>query len=416
MTKELTMPALSPSMSEGTLAKWLKKEGDTITVGEVIAEVETDKATMDLEAFEDGTLLKILAKEGTPVPVNGLIAVVGHKGEKVSADLLKPKSDKKTEVKKEVPKPNPEIVELPVLVSAAVPPTPIATLPGRTKVSPLAKKIAQEKGVNLSTLPGSGPGGRIVKRDVLGAQVNGHSRSIMENGPITKDERIPLSNMRRVIARRLLESKTQIPHFYLEVEINAGPLVATRASVNEYLESAGKKLKLSMNDFVLKASVEALRKVPGVNASFEGDAIRQHGAVHMSFAVAVADGLLTPVIRDAHSKSLVAISQEAKTLANKAKEGKLTPEEYGGGTFTVSNLGMMGIDRFRAIINPPQAGILAIGNVMKRAVVNDQDQIVVGQRMSLNLSCDHRVVDGALGAIFLAELRNLLENPAVLLL
>jgi pyruvate dehydrogenase E2 component (dihydrolipoamide acetyltransferase) len=269
-------------------------------------------------------------------------------------------------------------------------------------------------GVNLTGLAGTGPGGRIVKRDVQGGAGGGSSMSLHGNGPIAEEKRVALSNMRKTIAKRLLESKTQIPHFYLEIEIDVEPLAKARASLNAILEKQAKPSKVSVNDFILKACAIGLRKVPVINSSFEGDAIRQFSAVHMSFAVAIPDGLITPVIRDAHQKSLAQIAQEAKSLGARAKEGALKPEEYTGGTFTVSNLGMMGIDRFSAIINPPQAAILAVGATVKKPVVNAQDQIVVGQRMSLVLSCDHRVVDGATGATFLNELKALLENPALL--
>jgi pyruvate dehydrogenase E2 component (dihydrolipoamide acetyltransferase) len=422
MAKAITMPALSPSMTEGTLVKWLKKEGDTVKTGDILAEVETDKATMDLESFDAGTLLKIILPEGSRVAVNGKIAVIGQPGEKIDESLLAPPAP--------APAPAPAApaasvpaaetpASAPVQTAPAPAPTPVpvSTAPGaRVRISPLARKIAAERGVQVANIIGTGPGGRIVKRDVLAAPVGGGGTGgYLGAGPVAREERLPLSNMRRTIAKRLLDSKTQIPHFYLEVEVDAANLVQTRVALNTAFEAAGKKLKLSLNDFVLKACTEAIRRVPAINASFEGDAIRQYGSVHMSFAVAIPDGLITPVIRDAHAKSLMAIGEEAKSLGIRAKEGKLKPEEYTGGTFTVSNLGMMGIDRFSAIINPPQAAILAVGNVVKKPVVNAHDQIVIGQRMSVTLSCDHRVVDGAVGALFLKEFRTLIENPALLL-
>ena len=292
---------------------------------------------------------------------------------------------------------------------------------GRVKASPLAKKVAQEKGVALATLSGSGPGGRIVKQDVLNAPANGHAQSgggssIYARGPIAKEGSTKLTTMRSVIAKRLLESKTTIPHFYLEIEVDAKPLLDLRAQLNDSLGKLKPPVKLSLNDFVLKAAAEAIRRVPAVNASFEGDSIRQFPDVQLSFAVAIAEGLITPIIKEAQNKSLIQISGEAKALAAKAKEGKLKPEEFQGGTFTVSNLGMLGIDRFSAIINPPQAAILAIGNIVKKPVVGANDEIVVGHRQSITLSCDHRVVDGAVGAAYLKELRELIEKPALLLL
>jgi pyruvate dehydrogenase E2 component (dihydrolipoamide acetyltransferase) len=268
-------------------------------------------------------------------------------------------------------------------------------------------------------LTGTGPGGRIVKKDVLNAPTNGYApcgSSIYAPGPIAKEGSTKLTTIRAIIAKRLLESKTTIPHFYLEIEVDAKPLLDLRAQLNESLGKLNPPVKLSLNDFVLKAAAEALRRVPGVNASFEGDSIRQFPDVQLAFAVAIAEGLITPIIREAQNKSLLQIAGEAKALAAKAKEGKLKPEEFQGGTFTVSNLGMLGIDRFSAIINPPQAAILSIGNIVKKPVVGANDAIVAGHRQSLTLSCDHRVVDGAIGAAYLKELRELIEKPALLLL
>lgn len=411
MAKDILMPLLSPSMTEGTLVKWLKKEGDAVKVGDVIAEVETDKATMDLEAFDAGILRKILIEPGTKVPVQSRIGIIGTKDEKIdeSALTVAPAAPaaaaKAEEPKKEEAKP------APVAVSS------VSTNGSRVKASPLAKKIAAEKGVSLSGLVGSGPGGRIVKKDVLGAPAGGSGgSSIYPRGPVAKEGSVKLSTMRSVIAKRLLESKTTIPHFYLEIEIDAKPLMDLRAQLNETLGKLNPPVKLSLNDFVLKAAAEAVRRSPGVNASFEGDSIRQFGDVQLSFAVAIAEGLITPIIKEAQNKSLIQISGEAKSLAAKAKEGKLKPEEFQGGTFTVSNLGMLGIDRFSAIINPPQSAILAVGNIVKKPVVGPNDEIIVGYRQSLTLSCDHRVVDGAVGAAYLKELRELIEKPALLLL
>jgi pyruvate dehydrogenase E2 component (dihydrolipoamide acetyltransferase) len=270
-------------------------------------------------------------------------------------------------------------------------------------------------------LTGSGPGGRIVKTDVLNAPANGHAQSgggssIHAPGPIAKEGSTKLTSIRSVIAKRLLESKTTIPHFYLEIEVDAKPLLDLRAQLNDSLGKSKPPVKLSLNDFVLKAAAEAVRRVPAVNASFEGDSIRQFPDVQLAFAVAIADGLITPIIKEAQNKSLLQIGAEAKALAVKAKAGKLKPDEFQGGTFTVSNLGMLGIDRFSAIINPPQAAILAVGNIVKKPVVGANDEIIVGYRQSMTLSCDHRVVDGAVGAAYLKELRELIEKPSLLLL
>jgi len=415
--KEVTMPLLSPSMTEGTLAKWLKKEGDAVKEGEPIAEVETDKATMPLEAFDSGFLVKVTAQPGDKVPVNARIAFIGKsKDEKVDPAFLTAAPAAAAPAKAEAtpaapagaPKPAPAAAP----AKAAVP----YANGERVKASPLAKKVAKELGVPLVHMIGTGPGGRIVKRDVLASPKGGSGGwGVFAQGPIAKEEKIPLSNMRQTIARRLLESKTTIPHFYLEIEVDADPVFELRQSLNSGFEKLPKPFKLSLNDFVLKAVAEAIRRVPAINASFAGDSIVQYSNVMLAFAVAIPQGLITPVIANAQDKTLKAISDEAKALAVKAKEGKLTPAEYTTGTFTVSNLGMFGIDRFSAIVNPPQAAILAVGNIVEKPVVKD-GQIVIGRRQSLTLSCDHRVVDGAVGASFLQELRALVENPALLLI
>ena len=407
MAKEITMPALSPSMTEGVLAKWHKKVGDTIKPGEVIAEVETDKATMDLEAFDKGTILQISAPEGSKVAINGRIAIIGEPGEKVES------------VASTAPSPSTAAPATKTVSAPAPAPTPVSSVSsGRVKVSPLAKKIAVEKGVDLTRLVGSGPGGRIVRRDVEGAKGGAGpvSAGIFGGRQIAQDATRPVSQMRAAIARRLVESKNTAPHFYVEREVDAAPLNKLRASANEALELAKANLKLSVNDFILKAAVEALRRVPAVNASWEGSAIRQHGSVHMAFAVALPDGLITPVIRNAHAKDLRTVAREAKELGARAKAGKLQPEEYTGGTFTVSNLGMIGVEKFSAILNPPQAAILAVGAVVKKPVLAANGAVIPGERMSLTVSADHRVVDGMLAGEFLKALAELLESPGVLLM
>jgi pyruvate dehydrogenase E2 component (dihydrolipoamide acetyltransferase) len=444
MSKDILMPLLSPSMTEGTLVRWLKKEGDVVKSGDVLAEVETDKATMDLEAFDSGILRKILVGEGEKVPINAKIGIIGTADEKIdasaSAPAAVPAAKSEAPAQSEAPKPVEAKAEAPakkedakvvrqeavaaVTTAKAAPVLASAgTNGGRVKASPLARKIAREKHVDLATLLGTGPGGRIVKSDVLSAPANGRSPagggsgiSIFGRGPVAPEGRQKLSTMRSVIAKRLLESKTTIPHFYLEIEIDAKPMLDLRAQLNEQLGKLNPPVKLSLNDFVLKAAAEAVRRVPAVNTSFDGDGVKQFADVQLSFAVAIAEGLITPIVREAQNKSLIAISGEAKELAAKAKAGKLKPEEFQGGTFTVSNLGMLGIDSFYAIINPPQAAILAVGNIVKKPVVDANDNIVVGHRQSITLSCDHRVVDGAIGAAYLKELRELIEKPALLLL
>jgi pyruvate dehydrogenase E2 component (dihydrolipoamide acetyltransferase) len=439
MAKDILMPLLSPSMTEGTLVRWLKKEGDAVKSGDVLAEVETDKATMDLEAFDSGILRKILAAEGDKVAINARIGIIGTKDEKIDASAPAPKSDAPAKAEAPAPaqgeakgeKPAPQNKELPSISkeeALAVAPAAAKSFSssshstgGRIKASPLAKKIAAEKHVDLAALSGSGPGGRIVKNDVLNAPANGSGSSgggssVYPRGPIAAEGKAKLSTMRSVIAKRLLESKTTIPHFYLEIEVDAKPMLELRAQLNESLGALKKPVKLSLNDFVLKAAAEAVRRVPGVNASFTGDGIQQFADVQLSFAVAIAEGLITPIIPQAQNKSLIQICGEAKALAAKAKDGKLKPEEFQGGTFTVSNLGMLGIDSFYAIINPPQAASLAVGNIVKKPVIDANDNIVVGSRQRFTLSCDHRVVDGAVGAAYLKELRELIEKPALLLL
>jgi len=432
MANIIEMPKLSDTMTVGTLVKWLKKEGDAVKTGDMLAEVETDKATMELESFFDGTLLSIFVKAGSQVPLGAALCAIGKPGEKVDApaSAAPQAAAPASKAPAAPPTPAPAAAEAkPAPAPKAAAPTPAAApapAPApesgeRQKISPLARKLAAEKGVNTAGISGSGPGGRIVRVDILAAPAGGAGKkgapavayAGTAKGPVQEDKVVPVSNIRGIIAKRLVESKTQIPHFYLDVEVDAGPLLELRAQLNTALEKEG--VKLSVNDFVLKASAEALRRVPAVNCSWEETAIRHHPAAHVSFAVAIEDGLITPVIRDAHLKTLFAISTEAKSLGKRARDRKLAPAEFTGGTFCVSNLGMMGIDRFSAIINPPNAAILAVGATVRKPVVKG-DQVVIGQRMTLTLSVDHRVVDGAVGATFLSALRELLEKPALLLL
>ena len=445
---EITMPKLSDTMTEGTLVSWKKKQGEKVTMGEVIADVETDKATMEMEAFEDGVLSEIIVQEGQKVAVGEKIAVILGDGE--TAPAAQDKATVSNEDRQAVPAAEKEAAMAgeAIAPSVAEPVAPSATTGAgnRVKASPLARKVAAASGVELSGLTGSGPGGRIVQRDVLtGASVNGGGNAARivpasappapaakaalpappKQAPVAarpaaaaivpgQETRVPLSSMRKTIADRLLQSKTTIPHFYLHIEVDAEPMAKLRAQVNAAGEKEG--TKVSVNDLILKAVTKALVTVPKVNASFAGDAVVEFSSVNLAVAVAVEDGLITPVVRNAEAKSLMQISLEVKDLAGRARSKKLKPEEYQGGTFTVSNLGAYGIDRFDAIINPPQAAILSVGGIVKKPVVNQTGEIVAGQRIDLGLSCDHRVVDGALGAQYLAELRRLLESPLLLLL
>src|SRR5256714_7726361 len=446
---EVQMPKLSDTMTEGTLVSWKKKKGDKVSAGEVIAEIETDKATMEWESPEDGTLTEIYIEEAGKVKVGDKIAFIGGEGEEAPKKQEAPKKEEKAnepkaEEKKEK-KPQAE-TEKPAPAEKkekeTAPPqekkksekpekkeaTPAAKIDkgeeARVKASPVARRVAAELGVDLASVKGTGPDGRVTETDVRGAAKSKGTAPAATKPSAAKPSapsvkagegaRIQLSGMRKVIAQRLVESLGPIPHFYLTIEINAAPLMAAR----EELKSAGEgadTAKITVNDFVLKAAVQAAVKVPRVNASFDGDAIVQYADVDLGIAVAIEDGLLTPVIRVAQTKSLREISEAVKDLAGRARNKRMKPEEFQGGTFTVSNLGGMGIDSFSAVINPPQGFILAIGKVTKVPVIDDCDQIGVGQRMSITMSCDHRVIDGALGAEYLKEPRHLLENPALLL-
>jgi pyruvate dehydrogenase E2 component (dihydrolipoamide acetyltransferase) len=441
---EIQMPKLSDTMTEGTLVAWKKKKGDQVSAGEVIAEIETDKATMEWESPEDGTLTEIYVQEGGKVNVGDRIAFIGGEDEEAPKEEEKEKEKeekeekpkaKEEEKKEEKPKkaeqpkeetPTTEEKEEkkaapPKAQKKAEPEKPAPKIEkaeeARVKASPVARRIAAELGVDLSSVNGTGPEGRVTETDVRAAAKSKSAAPATKVPAAVKageSARIQLSGMRKIIAQRLVESLGPVPHFYLNIDIDAAPLMEAR----EELKSAGEDAdaaKITVNDFVLKASVQAAVKVPRVNASFDGDAIVQYADIDLGIAVAIEDGLLTPVIRAAQNKSLREISGLAKDLAHRARNKRMKPEEFQGGTFTVSNLGGMGIDSFSAVINPPQGFILAVGRITKVPVVDDCDQIVVGHRMSLTMSCDHRVIDGALGAEYLKELRHLLENPALLL-
>lgn len=430
MPKLIKMPKLSDTMIEGTLAKWHIKEGDSVEIGQVIADVETDKATMEMQAFENGIVHKLLVEAGGKALLGGGMVVVLDKGEAPPADLAafvaansdaapkkaEPATSKSSAVSQtSEQKRGAYAGSLPPLAPTH---TRRASASGvRAKASPLARKIATERGIDLSRLQGTGPGGRIVRADLETSVVgNLPTKPTQTIRPIAgpDDQRIPLTGMRNIIAERLLASKTQIPHFYLQMEVDAAPLMAFRAHINDQSEKTTGN-KYTVNDFLLKAVVRAAEAVPAINASFDGDAVVQFKHVNLNVAIAVPDGLVTPVIKAAETKTLLEISTAVKDLAARAKSKKLSPDEFAGGTITVSNLGAYGIDQFAAIINPPQAAIISIGSIRKAPVVDDKGQIVVGQRMWLGLSGDHRVVDGAVGATFLAEMRKLIENPALML-
>ena len=447
---EIQMPKLSDTMTEGTLVAWKKKKGDQVSAGEVLAEIETDKATMEWESPEDGTLAEIYVEEGGKVNVGDKIAFISGEDEEAPAEAKEEKKDEEPETKEEVKKepekkegkpeepkaeekeekkaaaPKAEKKEKPVEAGVA-PAQPTRPPPqpeeARVKASPVARRIAAELGVDLSSVKGTGPDGRVTETDVRAAAKSKTTSALQKPAAVAKPAptvkagegaRIQLSGMRKIIAQRLVESLGPVPHFYLNIDIDAGPLMAARAELKTAGEDA-EASKITVNDFVLKAAVQAAVKVPRVNASFDGDAIVQYADVDLGIAVAIEDGLLTPVIRAAQNKSLRETSELAKDLAHRARNKRMKPEEFQGGTFTVSNLGGMGIDSFFAIINPPQGFILSVGLITKTAVVDDSDQIIVGHRMNIGMSCDHRVIDGALGAEYLKELRHLLENPALLL-
>ena len=418
MATLIDMPKLSDTMTVGTLVKWLKNEGDPVSNGDMVAEVETDKATMEVECFEEGILLKQYCSAGDEVPVGGAIAAIGEAGEDAPEVESTPAPAAAEESVSAPADPAPETpAATPAPVAPATPtpaPAPVATS-GPVKASPLAKKIAAEKGIDLASIQGSGPGGRIVKADVLGAG-NAPTRP---TAPAMEALSLPVTNMRKSIARALVGSKTQAPHFYLQMEVDGAPLAAFRKAINAKYADLPKDqggIKFSVNDLTLKAAAEAVRRVPAINRSWEGETIQQHANVHLAFGVAIDDGLLTPVIRAAESKNLHQISNEAKALIKKARDKKLTPDEMSGSTLTVTNLGMFGISDFYGIINPNNAAILSIGATIKKPVVNEFDQIVVGQTMKVGLSGDHRTIDGAVGAQYLQALKEILEAPALMLL
>jgi pyruvate dehydrogenase E2 component (dihydrolipoamide acetyltransferase) len=459
MAQIIGLPKLSPTMEEGVLVRWTKKEGDKVSPGDLVAEVETDKANMDFNIEDDGVLLKFLVKEGDTVKLGAPVAILGKSGEDVSALVEQAQKQASAPApaakgpeasatapaaKKETPAQKAPAPKAAASKPTAPAPKPAAAAPaGKLLASPLAKTLAIERGIDLRNVTGSGPGGRIVERDVRAAAEgggNGHAPTRAEGLATTAVEfeepaapptaiavrtarqmipdsegdytDVPASNMRKRIAARLTEAKRDVPHFYLQRAIDAAPLLGFRQRLNDLL---GDKGKVSVNDLVIKAVALALRRVPACNASWENDAIRQYHRVHVGVAVALPEGLVTPVVRDADQKGIGSIAAEVRDLADRAKKKQLKGHEITGSTFSVSNLGMMGIERFTAIINPPEAGILAVGAVMDVPVVQN-GQVVPGKRMTVSMSCDHRVIDGALGATWLGAFVELIEHPESLAL
>lgn len=419
MAEIVRMPKLSDTMTEGTVSKWLKKVGDKVKSGEILAEIDSDKATMEFESFYDGTLLYIGTPDKKSAPVDSILAIIGKEGEDVSKIVEEEKAkvgskqsavgkeEKKTEEKKTEPKK--ETVAEKKSTAVSEPATrPSSFVPdSMIKASPLAKKLAKEQNLRISQVGGSGDNGRVVKRDIenfLHSSKAGSASSMKES--FTEE---PVSQMRKTIAKRLSESKYTSPHFYLTMEINAEELVKMRETINAVSSS-----KISYNDLIIKAAAAALREHPKVNASWLGDVIRYNNHIHIGVAVAVDEGLIVPVLKFADGKTLSQIAGEVKDFAQKAKDKKLQPKDWEGNTFTISNLGMYGIEEFTAIINPPDACILAVGGIKETPVVKD-GKVVPGVVMKLTLSCDHRVVDGATGADFLQTLKTLLENPVLFL-
>ena len=411
MATKVHMEALSPTMEEGRLVKWTKREGEAVKTGDTLAEVETDKAVMELVARADGQLIKVMVPEGTTVPVGNVVAYIGAPGEKIEGA-----GSGELGAAPLPPAPNTAPQAAPAQPVAATAPAP--TDATRVKASPLAKRIAQETGVDLKLVQGSGPGGRVIKRDVEGAPTAQTStllpapRSSLPQRSGAPYDDVPLTQIRKTIAKRLATSLGPIPHFFLTTEVDMERASEARDALNRQLGDQG---KVSFNDIVIKAVATALTKHRACNAWFQEDHIRYWNEVHIGMAVAVEDGLITPVIRDADRKTLAQIGAEARELAERARNRRLKPEEYTGASFSVSNLGMFDIDQFTAVINPPESGIVAIGSIVAKAVP-EGDRVVVRRRMRVTMSCDHRVIDGATGAQFLKTLKQMLENPLAMLL
>ncbi|MCC8418866.1 MAG: pyruvate dehydrogenase complex dihydrolipoamide acetyltransferase [Rickettsia endosymbiont of Glossina mortisans submortisans] len=412
MPIKILMPALSPTMTEGNLARWLKKEGDKVNPGEVIAEIETDKATMEVEAVDEGILAKIVIPQNSQnVPVNSLIAVLTEEGEeKTDIDAFIAKNSNVSPSPKtdaNLPKPHENIAKVEEQVAV------IKHDASKIFASPLAKRLAKMGNIRLESVKGSGPHGRIVKQDILS-----YTPSTVHNKMVSRNPEeyrlVPNNNIRKIIAKRLLESKQTVPHFYLSIECNVDKLLDIREDINKSF-SEDKSTRISVNDFIVLAVAKALQEVPNANASWGEDAIRYYNNVNISVAVAIENGLVTPIVKNANQKNIIELSREMKELIKKAKDNKLTPEEFQGGGFTISNLGMYGIKNFNAIINPPQSCIMGVGASAKRAIVKN-DQVTIATIMDVTLSADHRVVDGAVGAEFLAAFKKFIESPALMLI
>ena len=425
MSVDILMPALSPTMEEGTLSKWLVKEGDKVESGDLIAEIETDKATMEVEAIEDGIIGKILVSEGQEsIKVNSPIAILLSEGENLSENAISTDSNKeiKKEVQKEVQKNKENVVQIndiknndEISKSISDNTTKSYFKPDKLErifVSPLAKRIAKQRDIPLSSIKGSGPHGRILKIDVDNFDVKKIEYPSLNNLENNNFEIVKNSAMRKTIAERLVKSKNEAPHFYLSLDCNIDELLKVRKAINS---KSNDEYKISVNDMIIKASSATLLKVPKANASWENENTKYFNNTDISVAVAIEGGLITPIVKNVQSKGLLEISMDMKDLANKAKDGKLQPEEYLGGSFSISNLGMYGIKEFSAVINPPQGCILAVGSGEKRVIVIN-DEISIATIMTVTLSCDHRVVDGAVGAEFLSEFKNFIENPSLMLL
>ncbi|HTA83412.1 MAG TPA: dihydrolipoamide acetyltransferase family protein [Bacteroidia bacterium] len=420
MAEIIRMPKLSDTMTEGVVAQWHKKIGDSVKSGELLADIETDKATMEFESFQEGTILYIGVEKGKAAPVDSILAIVGKPNEDVKELIASDakKAPAASETKKEEPKPETKQAEQPkVAASTSVPAQqpvqqtqttyttkPSASENGRSKVSPLAKKLASDRHINTSFIKGSGDGGRVIKRDI-----ENYAGGASQFTGVESYTEVPVSQMRKTIAKRLAESKFTAPHFYLTIELLMDEMMKARESINSVAP-----VKISFNDLVVKAVATALRSHPKVNSSWRGDVIRFNQHIHIGIAVAVEEGLLVPVVRFADGKTLSQISTETKAYSQKAKEKKLQPTDWEGNTFTISNLGMFGIEEFTAIINPPDACILAVGGIKETPIVKD-GQLIAGHTMKVTLSCDHRVVDGATGSAFLQTFKYLMENPVLLL-
>ncbi|MCP9965955.1 MULTISPECIES: dihydrolipoamide acetyltransferase family protein [Actinomadura] len=416
---EILMPRLSDTMEEGVISSWQKQPGDEVAVGDVIVDIETDKAVMEYEAYEAGVLEKILVKEGDSAAIGAPIAVIAPVGGAKPAAASAPAAEPAAEAE---PEPAPAAEPEPAAAPAAPAPAPRPPGASRPPSSPLARRLARDHGIDLATLTGSGPGGRIVRADIEAAIRTGapapapaapapavQAPPVQGRADDPDVEAVPLNRFRKVAAKRLGQSKREAPHFYLNREVDAEALLAFRATLNEALAPA----KVSVNDLVVKAAATALREHPAVNVSYTEENLLFHKRIHVGVAVAVEDGLVVPVVRDADRKSVSEIGREARELAGKAREGKLSAQEMSGGTFSVSNLGMFGVDSFSAVINPPEAAILAVGAVRDEPVVRD-GQVVPGKRMAVTLSVDHRATDGATAAKFLARLAELLQNPLLI--